>query len=135
MMTNIRIAGKERPFVFSNVVAYEYERRTGRTYTADLFLLFDDLERVAKVNADGGDNVSARAAAQIHISRWADFAFAGLAYAHRKAGQPLDFEVDDVAAWLLEDEAAATEVFAIIVQSVTGLTDAKDDDRASKKKK
>lgn len=127
---HVHIGGVERPFHFSNKAAYQYELNTGRRYTSDLMRLFEEIGRVVSATQS-----SEGAAAQVTISLWADFAYAGFAYAHRKAGRTLDFDVDDLAGWMLDDDRATNVICEIIIRSVTNLDAEAVNNEAGAKKK
>lgn len=56
----------------------------------------------------------------ISMRRLADLAFAGFAYAHRVERVPVDFTVEDVAGWLIDEpEAMKTVASEIVLATVT----------------
>lgn len=87
----IEIGGEKRPVRFGWAGLLEYEQQTGRKALADFATLSGGIENVS-------------------ITVMVDLVYYGLTSGHRKAGVNVDFDKDDVAEWLGEDQSILERV-------------------------
>lgn len=126
MLHYVEIGGRERPVSFAYSIAYEYEKRTGQLYEPDVQTLA--VQVITAGAALGTDDV-ATAARSISIVKFTDIMFAALLVGARKAGQPADFTVHDVADWLGENPAAVGRLTELLLSANFNLkADAAPDD-------
>lgn len=121
------MGGAERPVHFSNKIAYEYEKTTGRKYLADVITVFRQIE----TNAKNPDQEIEQALANISVVLLVDLVLVALKYAYRKEGIQIDFQAEDVSEWLLSDSGALGAVIGAIFES---LPQPEQDDDAKKKR-
>lgn len=111
----VNIGGKSRPIHFSNRVAYEFERITGRPYLAAVDALIRDLQALAiRSQKEEVEDV----AKDLHVAGLVDMVFAGLSYGHRVERLPVDFDVYDVSEWLLDDPDAISACVSLLIESL-----------------
>lgn len=99
----IRLGGTERPIAFGYEVAYAYEAATGGNYNALIFRIAEEMTTAAQAMSE--QDLMAVAAA-VSVKPMTDVVYHGLKYAHRREHLEIDFEVEDVAAWLFSDQTA-----------------------------
>ena len=91
MTEQIEIGGHKRPVRFGWAGLLEYEQQTGRKALADFASLSGGIENVS-------------------ITVLVDFVYYGLTSGHKKAGVNVDFEKDDVADWIGQDQSVMEKV-------------------------
>jgi hypothetical protein len=134
MITYLNIGGEDRPFMFSNKCAYQFELATGLPYLQEIRAFQVEVGRaVQAMQANGGAEAegSIDAVSGISMKRLADLAFSGFAYAHRTERVPLTFDVEDVVGWLIEEPQA----LQIVASEIILATSQKQDDEAPAAKK
>lgn len=115
MVNWIELGGKERPLAFGYAVAYAYESQTGGNYNELILRVATELDQAGQAVKD---NDLARVATAMHIKPLTDLVFFGLKYAHRKEGEEIDFEAEDVADWLFSDQRAMQACMAAFFESL-----------------
>lgn len=123
MVTYLNIGGSERPFSFTSKCAYQFEVNTGLPYLQEIRAFQLEAMRAIQVMSENGGAAAVEsidAVATISMRRLADLAFAGFVYAHRVERIAVDFDVADIAGWLIEEPAAMQAVASeILLATVT----------------
>ena len=128
--TWVSIEGIERPFMFSSLCAYQYERAFGRPYAAAIYEVQKQFSAVYDITkgrkpSEMPEGDLLEMAVTFQISTLAELAFSGFAYAHRAHKIDFDFTVDDVASWLIEVEGLANQVAERILFDVMSVSPSK----------
>lgn len=132
MINYINLNGTEWPICLSNALAYEYELTTGKFYEPDIKALFADI--IAEANAIKTDN-PVEAAGRLSVVRFVDFFHCALRLGCRKEKTLINFDVYDVADWLLSDGDAVARFTTLLFEANADPNPEKEDevDNAAKK--
>ena len=98
MTDYINLGGKDRPIRFGFAGLLEYEKRTGRKALADFAELSSGIQGVS-------------------VTMIVDLLYAGLASGCRKEKVNVDFDDDDVADWITDDQSAVEKVMTAFADS------------------
>lgn len=74
-------------------------------------------------NGGAAADASIDAVASISMLRLSNLAFAGFVYAHRVEKIPVDFDVEDICGWLIEDPVSLQVVVSEIILATANKQD------------